>query len=177
MADIDTASQKRSGRWMGVQTLELFRREIGDLFNPIINEIKEDKADSKGKIEDKAWEMLGTKVHKAWLRKKELEAELAEVEEVLRKYNGGACGYSGNHYGNSYENYSYGSKRNRTDIEDKIWAAEQLMFPELDELEEMKKSAVKEVTFCEAPSEVKTLLKSIEADLARLTKRYKTKRF
>jgi hypothetical protein len=175
MAEIDGAQKKSSSRWMGVQTLELFRSEISALFNPIINEIKEDKAESKDNIEDKAWEMLGSEAYRAFLRRKELLLDLAEVEEIIRKYNGGACG--SDRYSQSYGNYSYGSKRNRTAIEDKIWAAEQLLFPELDELEEMRTAAVKEVTFCEAPSEVKTLLMSIEKDLEKIRKRYKAKRF
>lgn len=171
MAD-NEAAQKKSARWMGVQTLELFRKEISSLFDPIIAEIKDDKADYKDKIEDKAWEMLGSEAYRAWKRKAELEKELGAIEEILRKYNGGACAYY-----DRYDSYSYGSKRNRTDIEDKIWAAEQLMFPELDELEEMRKGAVKEVTFCEAPGEVKALLASIEKELEKVRKRYKAKRF
>jgi hypothetical protein len=153
--DVTIITGKRA---VGIKVLESAQRAFISRIDDKLCEIKEDV--SNAKIERMAWDILGQV--SLYDRKKQLEKELAQVESKMSDFDGGKCA-SRNNY-----TYGYNGRKENTQIEDARAAAHETLYPQVKQLEKLKKELNFKMATCVVPAEFKDVATWLETELKKI---------
>lgn len=150
-----TTSVTVSKKSYGVRYMEEQRAVLTGMVDKAIRQIKEDI--DRVAQERKAWEILGAV--DLYDKKVRLEKELEDIDSKMAPFKGNKC---------TRDNYYY-ENRNGTAIEKARVQAKELLYPELQKLEELKEEVAIKTTMACVTDEFKEIYLWLQTELKKFT--------